>query len=57
MVYEVTDNRMSLNGFFLEQDTKGNIYIYDDKMALTKTIESNRVMNYSEFVSKCKELV
>ena len=58
MNYNATDNRIVLNGYFIEQDQQGNIHIYiKDTMEYIDCIDNIGVMPYDIFISKCKELI
>lgn len=58
MTYGITDNRITIQGFFFEQDTRGNIHIYDNRerqLSYYDMIDFMGLLPYKEFVFKCEE--
>lgn len=53
MEYNVTDNRITLDGYFMKQDERGNIHIY--RKGSMEYIDYIGVLLHDEFKYKCKE--
>lgn len=58
MNYDVTDNRIVIDNYFIEQDTTGNIHIYRrGTMEHIESINHNRVLSEKEFKKICDDYI
>lgn len=57
MVYEVTDNRIFLDGYFLEMDTKHIIHVYGAGMKEIDRVPMNKALSFEEFQNFCKSFI
>lgn len=53
MVYEVTDNRITIGGYFCEMDIENNIHIYGSGMKYLDKIELGKPLSFEEFKQYC----
>ena len=57
MVYEVTDNRILLDRYFLEMDTEHIIHVYGAGMKEIDTIPMNKALSFNEFQKFCNDFI
>lgn len=53
MVYEVTDNRITIGGYFCEMDTENNIHIYGRGMKHIDNIPIGKPLSFEAFKQYC----
>lgn len=54
-MYEVSDNRIALDEYFFEMDTRYNIHVYEKGMKYFDMIENTSKLNFDEFKYKCNQ--
>lgn len=58
MIYEVNDNRITLDNYFFEADELNNIHVYKNgTMEYLDMIEIDYKYDYDEFLFQCKEWI
>lgn len=57
MVYELTDNRITIGDYFFEMDTNNIIYIYGKGMKCIDKIEIGHSMNFEKFKIYCENYI
>lgn len=57
MIYEVSDNRITINNYFIEQGTNNIIYVYTKGLKLIESINIDHSMSYEEFKTYCNNYV
>ena len=55
MVYEVTDNRISIDGWFFEMDTQNNLHVYAKGMEYFDMVRIGYNLDYEEFKFRCNQ--
>jgi len=55
MVYEVSDNRLTLDGYFFEMDTQHNLHVYAKNMEYFDMIKIGYILDYDEFKYRCNQ--
>lgn len=55
MVYNVTDNRISIDGWFFEMDTQYNLHVYAKGMEYFDMVRIGYELDYEEFKCRCKQ--
>lgn len=53
MIYNVTDNRVSIDDYFFEMDTNNNIYIYAKGMKYIDIIKVGYYIDFNQFKEIC----
>lgn len=55
MVYEVTNNRISIDGWFFEMDTQYNLHVYAKGMEYFDMVRIGYNLDYEEFKFRCNQ--
>lgn len=55
MIYNVTDNRVTIKGYFFEMDTQNTIHVYAKNMEYFDMINVGYSLSYDEFKFRCEE--
>lgn len=55
MIYNVTDNRVSIDDYFFEMDTNNNIHIYDKEMKYIDIIKVEYYIDFNKFKVICNQ--
>lgn len=57
MIYEVTDNRITIDGYFFEMDTENTIHIYGMGMKYLDKIEIGKPLSFEAFEQYCNKFL
>ncbi len=55
MIYNITDNRVSIDYYFFEMDTENNIHIYSKGMKYLTVIEIGYYLDFEQFKEICNQ--
>lgn len=55
MMYELTDNRVSIGDYFFEMDTENNIHIYGKGLKYLDKIEIGHLIDFEAFKKHCNK--
>lgn len=57
MIYNVTDNRISIDCYFFEMDTQHNLYIYirDNGLKYLDMVKIGSELDYDDFEKFCQK--
>lgn len=55
MIYEVSDNRITIGEWFFEMDQQNNLHIYAKGMKYFDMVEIGYYINFEEFKYRCKQ--
>lgn len=55
MIYEVTDNRISIDGYFFEMDTNNTIHIYAKGLKSIGLMRVGKPLSFNVFKKTCKK--
>ncbi|MDU1978511.1 MAG: hypothetical protein E6726_08905 [Clostridium sp.] len=57
MIYNITDNRISIDDYFFEMDTNNNIHIYTNGMKYLGIIKVGYLLDFKQFKEICNEWI
>lgn len=55
MVYEVSDNRLTIADYFFEMDTENNLHIYAKGMRYLDKVEIGHSLDFEGFKERCNQ--